>query len=270
MHFAHHLYKKLALVFIPVVVFIAAVEVGSESLPQGIARLLAAYPGKLCKASANEIIWCDGTTMVYDDGRKKSFDEKLVDPDLEDQMSIEYPLKSLSAWPLDSDPGRIRHEPFFKKMYGSSPEQVRQKLKPVIWLPKVSGKKVMVTSVNGVDKKLRAVSKEVQNLPAEIVKKVSQPSGTFVWRNISGTKRLSSHSFGIAIDVGKKYSDYWRWAKPGPDGRYKHRNRIPLEVVEIFERNGFIWGGKWYHFDTMHFEYRPELLPLECKMRRWE
>jgi peptidoglycan L-alanyl-D-glutamate endopeptidase CwlK len=30
--------------------------------------------------------------------------------------------------------------------------------------------------------------------------------------------------------------------------------------VTIFENHGFIWGGKWYHFDTMHFEYRPELL----------
>ena len=27
-----------------------------------------------------------------------------------------------------------------------------------------------------------------------------------------------------------------------------------------FETHGFIWGGKWYHYDTMHFEYRPELL----------
>jgi hypothetical protein len=31
--------------------------------------------------------------------------------------------------------------------------------------------------------------------------------------------------------------------------------------VEVFERHGFIWGGKWNHYDTMHFEYRPELLP---------
>jgi hypothetical protein len=23
----------------------------------------------------------------------------------------------------------------------------------------------------------------------------------------------------------------------------------------------FHLGGKWYHYDTMHFEYRPELLP---------
>ena len=32
------------------------------------------------------------------------------------------------------------------------------------------------------------------------------------------------------------------------------------EIVEIFERHGFIWGGKWSYYDTMHFEYRPELL----------
>ena len=24
--------------------------------------------------------------------------------------------------------------------------------------------------------------------------------------------------------------------------------------------HGFIWGGKWYHYDTMHFEFRPELV----------
>ena len=29
---------------------------------------------------------------------------------------------------------------------------------------------------------------------------------------------------------------------------------------EIREKYGFIWGGRWYHFDTMHFEYRPEIL----------
>ncbi|MFM7757478.1 MAG: M15 family metallopeptidase [Crocinitomicaceae bacterium] len=35
---------------------------------------------------------------------------------------------------------------------------------------------------------------------------------------------------------------------------------IPLELVEIFERYGFIWGGKWLPYDTMHFEFRPELI----------
>ncbi len=37
-------------------------------------------------------------------------------------------------------------------------------------------------------------------------------------------------------------------------------NRTPREIMDIFEKYGFIWGGYWYHYDTMHFEYRPEIL----------
>jgi len=39
-----------------------------------------------------------------------------------------------------------------------------------------------------------------------------------------------------------------------------YKNKIPQGIIDIFEKHGFIWGGKWYHYDTMHFEYRPELL----------
>jgi hypothetical protein len=35
-----------------------------------------------------------------------------------------------------------------------------------------------------------------------------------------------------------------------------------MEVIKIFEEYGFIWGGNWALIDTMHFEYRPELLLL--------
>jgi hypothetical protein len=35
--------------------------------------------------------------------------------------------------------------------------------------------------------------------------------------------------------------------------------------VAVFERHGFIWGGRWAHYDTMHFEYRPELLGYHPK-----
>ena len=42
--------------------------------------------------------------------------------------------------------------------------------------------------------------------------------------------------------------------------RLKYENRVPEEIVNIFERHGFIWGGRWYHYDTMHFEFRPEFL----------
>jgi hypothetical protein len=37
---------------------------------------------------------------------------------------------------------------------------------------------------------------------------------------------------------------------------------VPGAIGEIFERHGFIWGAKWFHVDSMHFEYRPELIAL--------
>jgi len=57
-----------------------------------------------------------------------------------------------------------------------------------------------------------------------------------------------------------KFADYWLWS-PKNSG---YRNRVPYEIVHIFEKHGFIWDGKWRHFDTTHFEYRPELLCRQC------
>ena len=52
---------------------------------------------------------------------------------------------------------------------------------------------------------------------------------------------------------------YWRWQTPAQLATFSRKN-WPNEIVEAFERHGFIWGGKWWHFDTMHFEYRPEII----------
>ena len=41
---------------------------------------------------------------------------------------------------------------------------------------------------------------------------------------------------------------------------YDKRWHPPKEVVKVFEKYGFIWGGKWHNYDTIHFEYRPELI----------
>jgi hypothetical protein len=71
---------------------------------------------------------------------------------------------------------------------------------------------------------------------------------------------VSAHGHGIAIDVALKRAPYWRDAKPEPTGGIAFKNEIPIEIVRIFERHGFVWGGRWYHYDTMHFEYRPELV----------
>jgi hypothetical protein len=94
--------------------------------------------------------------------------------------------------------------------------------------------------------------------------------GGYHWRPIAGTASRSYHSYGIALDLiakdwgGKQY--YWRNLMGRDDEwyalPYDKRWMVPLPVVDAFEKHGFIWGGKWLYFDTVHFEYRPELLIL--------
>jgi hypothetical protein len=225
-------------------------------------RLVAAYPDFLSGHEGGELIWKDGTRMVFDDGKEKSFDEKLADADLEDQFAIAYaPGPMLDDPAADSDPGRIRNEAFFRKMYGNCRKgEVDKKLEQVTWLPEHGGKKIKVTSANGVAQKLQQVSDELDKLPDDLLKYLQPVASTYNCRDISRTSRSSAHGYGIAVDIAAKYGDYWQWGRPKRGGVYTYRNRVPWEIAEIFERHGFIWGGKWYHFDTLHFEYRPELL----------
>ena len=230
--------------------------------------LLEAYPGAFQGATAEHLIWKDGERMPWrtDKPDMMGFQELLDLADLSDQFSQPYPIGA--AWqppPAQNvDPGRLRSEAFFRKMYGNSADAVERTVKRVVWMPQTSKSKMRVTSVNDVHLKLEAVGRALDKLPAKIRTFAQTPAGVFVWRQIKGTQRLSMHSFAIAVDVGVKYSDYWRWNTPAADGSYPYKNRFPMEIVEIFEEHGFIWGGKWAHYDTMHFEYRPELLHPKC------
>ncbi len=174
-----------------------------------------------------------------------------------------YPPGAPTGIPTKNvDPGRVRYRPFFEKMYGRCETgEVQKKLTTIDWLPTRGGGKIQVTTVNGVHDRLRAVSAELEKLPDPFMKYLRPPlGGDFACRTIAGTTRKSMHAYAAAIDINVAYTDYWRWGRP--DGtRLKYRNRIPYEIAAIFEKHGFIWGAKWYHFDTMHFEYRPELLP---------
>lgn len=215
--------------------------------------LVKAYPDFIEKAENNKIYWKDGTTMIYDDGKDKTYDEMLDNPDVEDMLSQEYTVGAEWDEPpaKNFEPGRIRNEPFFQKMYGASKSEVSGNLTTISWF----GTSVQVSTVNGVDAQFKSVMEELEKLPAEFHKYFKKTAGTYNYRKIAGTDRYSAHSFGIAIDINTEYSDYWQW-----DKSLKYKNRIPIEVAEVFERFGFVWGGKWYHYDTMHFEFRPELI----------
>jgi hypothetical protein len=90
------------------------------------------------------------------------------------------------------------------------------------------------------------------------------------WRSIADTQSRSFHAYGAALDLlpksTGKLETYWLWTARTQSEwwrtSYEKRFHPPEPVIRAFEAYGFIWGGKWLFYDTMHFEYRPEILVL--------
>lgn len=243
---------------------LATLHVEASADPR-LDALIASYPDQLASYTDSELIWKDGSRSPLGKAQpNRPLAELLDHAGIRDQFAIPYPLAVEPFRPpaIDEDPGRIRNEAFFLKMYGDCRRgEVTPNLRAVSWLPNHGGGTVQVTAINGVADQLARVSRELDLLPAAMTKYLVPMSGTYNCRPIARTNRLSVHAFGAAIDINAGFGDYWLWARRA-DGAVVWRNRIPERIVEIFERHGFIWGGRWYHFDSLHFEYRPELIAL--------
>jgi hypothetical protein len=224
------------------------------ALAQTLKGLLNAYSEQLSGIDSRDLIWRDGTRMPLGNrDLPQDLAEMLRHGSIRDEFLWKYPKGEAVGEP-GADPGRVRNRAFFDKMYGDCQRgEVAPKLVPVIWLPQTWGRPLQVTSVNGVAEQLTAVSLELDALPADMKRPLYPPGGTYICRSVRDTGQPSMHGWGAAIDINPAASSYWMW------GRRKGHELAP-EIVEIFEAHGFIWGGKWAHYDTMHFEYRPELL----------
>lgn len=230
---------------------------------EALDALVAAYPQFLARHDGDTVYWRDGTAMPARDGKPaKSFAEALRGASILDQFRIPYRKGAARTPSRDEDPGRFRNTAFFGKMYGDCTRgEVARNLVEIVWLPRSWGRTVKVTAANGVARKLVAVSAEIEKLPPAIRKAAYPIAGVYSCRPVADTGQMSMHAYAAAIDLNLAVSDYWFWQKPRTDP-IRYRNRMPQPIVDIFERHGFIWGGRWYHYDTMHFEYRPELLGM--------
>jgi hypothetical protein len=226
-------------------------------------RLVRAYPQWIMAREGNDLLWRDGTRMTIADARGPKTDaEAIAEADIKDMFRWSYPVATAVVPPPQGhDPGRARNVAFFEKIYGDCRRgEVRRNLVEVVWLERTAPQRLMVTRVNGVNEKLAAVSRELDRLAPRFKSFLSPAAGTYNCRPIAGTTNPSAHGYGIAIDIAVKRAHYWRWSKPEASGKRTWRNAIPPEIVSTFEKHGFIWGGRWHHYDTMHFEYRPELI----------
>lgn len=201
------------------------------------------FEGATRSANGGIALHFRGREFLYDDGRKKSFEELLETPDIEDTFSQTYPLKNpVDTLPENFDPGRFRVEELFKALYGVNESEVSQNCVIVNFC----GHNVKFNARCGAAHALDAVGKDIDALLARkphLKEYVAELGGTFQWRFIAGTKRLSNHSYGNAIDLNVKKSAYWRWDSPTKLVSFSRKD-WPVEIIEAFEAHGFIWGGK--------------------------
>jgi hypothetical protein len=206
------------------------------------------------------LVWTDGTRMPTGAGLPpRDFATMLRDATIADQLRQTYAPGPLLEPPApDHSPGRLRNTTFFRRMYGDCRDpRAAPPLARVAWMPRLTRQAVSVTTVNDVAGRLARVVAALDGLPDRVTAYLVPSAGAFNCRDVADTGLPSMHAFGAAIDIATRGSDYWAWSRAR--GTLTHRNRIPPEIVAAFEAEKFIWGGKWYHYDTMHFEYRPEL-----------
>ena len=243
----------------PVLIRPAGAQAVSEARVQ---QLVASYPALLAGIEAGALVWKDGTKMPLDDGKTgKSFEQMLRDASIIDQLRQVYHAGRPTGTPgLNDSPGRIRNEAFFARMYGDCRKgEVTKRMRAVTWMPKTKPQTIQVSTANDVAGRLEKVIAGLEGLPDRLKAFLVPSAGTYNCRVVADTGKPSMHASGAAIDIATAQTDYWVWARGKGAGSIPYRNRIPWEIAEIFEAEKFIWGGKWYHYDTMHFEYRPEM-----------
>lgn len=232
------------------------------------ALILRDYSGKDVR-----LFWAEGKilpeTQLPEDHKYRSqfypYPEKIKDPSA---MEDEY-IRKLKAYTSKDarKNGAISSPRFFDTIYdAASRESLERHLVKTTFL----GRKLTVHEkieepLKQVEKnitKKRLWNSEVRNFIKEIT-----TCDCYHWRDVRDTGSRSFHSYAIAVDIlpkgwGNKIV-YWSWERD----RNPNWMLVPIEkrwcppqaVIDAFEAEGFIWGGKWDIWDNMHFEYRPEL-----------
>lgn len=219
--------------------------------------LALSYPGHIQEVDSSSVL-VNGKKFFLDaEGTGDAFDRVSI----RKMLSVPY-RTDFSSLP-QADPGRLRPRHFFQALYG---EPSAKDTRTVKWGSS------SVTMKKDAAEALEKVRDEI--FSSQRLREFNKKSlGSYNKRFIAGTQRYSAHAYALALDLEypKGLHRYWQW-----DGACKENTtcRYPANVfshkdlqdtVRIFEKHGFIWGGRWNHYDTMHFEYRPEIISCSVK-----
>lgn len=99
------------------------------------------------------------------------------------------------------------------------------------------------------DSLLRILTKIGTDISAADRKKygLDQFGGVHNFRIKRSGQTLSTHAFASAIDLAPALNPF--------KVKYGARpNMMPMQVVKLFEAEGWVWGGLWANGDAMHFQ----------------
>jgi len=193
--------------------------------------------------------------------------KKLADPASFSDAQIEEIRAFGSSESRETAP--ISATSFFEAIYDTSTRKdVERHITKTMFLGKqVSVHEEIVELLARVEEQILAAAQTDDAVKA-FMESISSIEG-YSWRQIRDTNGISFHSMGLAIDIlPRSWQNkiiYWNWEKNKGNEDWmliplSERWMPPKRVIDIFEKEGFVWGGKWTVWDNMHFEYRPELI----------
>ena len=219
---------------------------GGRAAPDRLARLVAAYPDHLAGLEGEALVWPMARACRPAPGCPRGPSRHAADATIADQLRQPYAPGPLAAPPpRDHSPGRLRDAAFFRDVRRCRDPRAAPRVRRVTWMPRTRPQPVSVTTVNDVASRLARVTEALERNAGPDEGGLVPSAGAYDCRDVADSGQPSMHATGAAVDVASRGSDYWVWSRAR--GEIPYRNRIPLEIVEAFEAERFIWGGKWYH-----------------------
>ena len=217
----------------------------------------------------DEVVFLIGKEKIYYRDGKMLSEAQLMRSEEFDSIFYDYRKGSISINHDQTPFPAHRSSDFLDALIGNTENKVRKNSQWVHFLGhRVYVHHICVDPLIEIDRRIREHS--VRSMDVRNFLKNIRVMYSMKRRHVSGTNNMSYHSYGLAIDIiPRSYEGkhvYWRWSSVFTEdwGRIPLSQRWtpPQLVVDAFEEEGFVWGGKWYYFDNVHFEYRPEILLL--------
>ena len=152
------------------------VWLGAHEIDDALAQeCIKRYYPQVERIADNEVVLESGARFIWDDGKEKDYDEKILSPDMNDAFSYPYPLQG-NVLDRNKDTSRVRHLGFYKEIYGHSADEVKTHLVKLPWFPHRFEKGfVVVTTLNGVSEAFARVMQRLKGYTPSILSVFERP-----------------------------------------------------------------------------------------------